>query len=476
MIQSFKRTKIIATVGPACSKYETLCALVEAGADIFRLNFSHGTHEDHEKVIQNIRKLNLEYGLNVTILQDLQGPKIRTGLIKDDGVEIKTGDSLVLTTQEHLIGDAQKISVSYPSLAQDVHPGEMILMDDGKLELKVVDTNGIDTINSEIVVGGMLKSRKGINLPFTKVSTPSLTDKDIADLKFGLSQNVDWIALSFVRHANDIHDLRARIEATGSNAKIISKIEKPEALDNIDAIIEASDAVMVARGDLGVEVYMEEVPMIQKSIVKKCNAASKPVIIATQMMESMITNPRPTRAETNDVANAVMDGADVVMLSAETAAGKYPIEAVTSMTKTIKTLEDADVIYHKYPGVDTNSDTFVNDQVVTSACRLAEEVKAKAIIGITQSGYTAFQIAKHRPKAQIFLFSADKQVLKQLNLVWGVRCFHYDKFSSTDETISDLKEILQKEGFVKKGDLLINTASMPINERQRTNMIKLTIV
>ena len=476
MNTEFNRTKIIATIGPASNNYDMMLKLAQEGVDIFRLNFSHGTHEDHAKVIKIIRQINEEHNLNLTTLQDLQGPKIRTGLMDNDGVEIVAGEEITLVADKTLVGNAKQAGLTYLDLPRDVESGEMILLDDGKLELKVKSTNKKDKIVCEIVYGGKLKSRKGINLPYTKISAPSLTEKDRTDLEFGLKNDVDWIALSFVRHADDIHDLRRRIEEKGKTAKIIAKIEKPEALENIDDIIAATDAVMVARGDMGVEVIMEEVPMIQKNIVQKCNAAAKPVIIATQMMESMIDNPRPTRAETNDVANAVLDGADVVMLSAETAAGKYPVEVIKSMSKTVTLAEQSEEVYYRFENHDENSKTFLNDKVVTSACTLARSVKAKALIGMTKSGYTAFQLAKHRPKAGIFIFSEDKYVLSQLNLIWGVRCFSYNKFTTTDGTIEDIKNILMKKGLVKSGDVLINTASMPIYEKQRTNMVKLTVV
>ena len=471
-----RRTKIIATIGPASNNYDMMLKLAQEGVDIFRLNFSHGTHEDHAKVIKIIRQLNDEHNLTLTTLQDLQGPKIRTGLIENDSVEIKAGEEITLIADNNMIGNSKEIGLTYLHLPKDVEPGELILIDDGKLELKVKSTNKKDRIVCDIIYSGVLKSRKGINLPYTKVSIPALTEKDLKDLEFGLKNEVDWIALSFVRHADDVRDLRRRIEAKDKMCKIISKVEKPEALANIDEIIAESDAVMVARGDLGVEVVMEEVPMHQKNIVKKCNAAAKPVIIATQMMESMIDNPRPTRAETNDVANAVLDGADVVMLSAETAAGKYPVEVIKSMSKTIAIAEKDESVFYHFDNHNKNIETFLNDKVVTSACTLARSVEAKALIGMTKSGYTAFQLAKHRPKAGIYIFSEDKHVLSQLNLIWGVKCFYYDKFTTTDGTIEDIKNLLMKKGLVKSGDILINTASMPIYEKQRTNMVKLTVV
>jgi pyruvate kinase len=326
-----KKTKIIATVGPACNTKEKLWELVQAGANIFRLNFSHGTHEQHLQVIKHIRDLNQQYNANISILQDLQGPKIRTNDVENNGVELVNGEKIIIT-KEHCLGTKHKISTSYQSLTSDVKTGDAILIDDGKIELKVLTTQNGE-VTAEIIYGGLLKSKKGINLPNTNVSEPSLTEKDRKDLIFGIENDLDWIALSFVRRAEDLVELKDIIKAAGKDIKVVSKIEKPEAIDNIDSIIAESDAVMVARGDLGVEILMEEVPMLQKMIVKKCNLAGIPVIIATQMMESMITNPRPTRAETNDVANAIIDGADTVMLSAETASGDYPVLTVQSMSR-----------------------------------------------------------------------------------------------------------------------------------------------
>jgi pyruvate kinase len=329
---------------------------------------------------------------------------------------------------------------------------------------------------TEVVYGGPLKSRKGINLPFSKVSAPSLTEKDLEDLEFGLKNNVDWIALSFVRKASDIQSLRKIIDDHKSTSRIVAKIEKPEALSNIDDIIAVTDAVMVARGDLGVEIWLEEVPMVQKMLIEKCNKAAKPVIVATQMMESMIENPRPTRAETNDVANAVMDGADAVMLSAETAAGKYPIEVIRSMVRTISSVEKNPNMYYRFRDVDPKSPIFINDSIVLSACKLAKDVGAKAIVGMTSSGYTAFKAAAHRPNTNIFVFTGNKSLITTINLVWGARAYHYDKINSTDETIADVEAILKKEGHVQSGDIFITLASMPIQERQRTNAVKINVV
>lgn len=471
---SFKKTKIIATVGPASNTPEMLEELVKAGADIFRLNFSHGSHDDHLKVINYVREINKKLGTHVCLLQDLQGPKIRTRDMENGGVEIVKGQDLTITT-EKMLGNSQKVSTTYQSLVDDVAIGDMILVDDGKIELKVKSINGREVV-TEVVHGGILKSKKGINLPFSNVSAPSMTEKDIEDLAFGLENDVDWIALSFVRTAADVLDLKKRISAQGKQTRVIAKIEKPEAVKNIDEIIEASDALMVARGDLGVEIVMEEVPMVQKMIVRKCNKACKPVIIATQMMESMIDNLRPTRAETNDIANAVMDGADAVMLSAETAAGKFPIPAVLSMAKTILTVEAMGDIYYKTnEDQDPSSPTSYSDSVVRTACSLSEQTNAKAIVGMTTSGYTAFRISSHRPKANIFIFTSNKSLLTSMNLIWGVRGFYYDKMVSTDDTFADIERILKEKGHIEKGDVFITTASMPIHAKLRTNMLKVNI-
>ncbi len=470
---SFNKTKIVATVGPASNSKEMLRALIKEGVDVFRLNFSHGTHEDHLKVITNVRELNEELGMNICLLQDLQGPKIRVNEMQPD-VVIERGQELIITTRE-LLGNREIVSTSYKTLPKDVKIGDMILIDDGKLELKVTEIRDVDVV-TEVVYGGSLKSRKGINLPFTRVSAPSLTEKDLKDLEFGLVNDVDWIALSFVRRADDISSIRKIIDEHKSSARIVAKIEKPEALSNIDDIIAATDGVMVARGDLGVEIWMEEVPMVQKMLVEKCNKAGKPVIVATQMMESMIENPRPTRAETNDVANAVMDGADALMLSAETASGKYPLEVIRSMVRTIASVEKNPSIYFRFREVDKKSPTYIHDNFVLAACKLAKDIGAKAIVGMSQSGYTAYQSSAYRPNANIFVFTSNKALLNKMNLVWGSQAYLYNKTNSTDETIADVEETLKSEGHVKSGDIFIVMASMPIHEKARTNTIKINIV
>ena len=476
-IVDHQNTKIVATVGPACNSRENLLALVKAGVDVFRLNFSHGTHEDHLEVINHITYINEKYGLHIGILGDLQGPKLRVGEMENNGLKIEKGDILTFVN-EKCVGNMEKIYMSYPDFAKDVNVGEEVLVDDGKLVLKVIETNKIDRVRLKVEFGGILSSRKGVNLPNTSISLPALTDKDHFDLKFMLTQPINWIALSFVRHPRDVKQLRAIIDGHNHPAKIISKIEKPEAIENIDKIIKHSNGIMVARGDLGIEVPIEKIPVVQKMIIQKCVQRARPVIVATQMMDSMITNPGPTRAEVTDVANAVLDGADAVMLSGETSVGAHPIKVVEEMNKII---EEAEKIYSfadKRPTPSSNSRTFLSDAICFNAGKTAEDVGAKAIIGMTSSGYTAFKVSSFRPRAgiKIYIFSDRMSMLSTLNLVWGVRCYYYDRFTTTDETIEDVTSILQKDGKVVKGDLVINTGSMPINKRYRTNMLKITVI
>ena len=473
MHTKFSKTKIVATVGPASDSKEMLLKLIHAGVNVFRLNFSHGEHAVKADIIARIREINKETGGHVSILQDLQGPKIRIGEIENGEVPIKPGQEIVISTQE-IIGNGSRVSTTYKNLATDVKPGDLLLVDDGNIELTVKSIDGAD-VTCIVKYGELLKSRKGINLPFTKVSAPSMTDKDREDLAFGIAHDVDWIALSFVRTAQDVTDLKAIIKQSGKDIRVIAKIEKPEALKNIDEIIEVSDALMVARGDLGVEIVMEEVPVAQKMIVEKCNRAARPVIIATQMMESMIKNPRPTRAETNDVANAVMDGADALMLSGETAVGAFPLEVITSMKTTIMSIQTTADIYNNFYDPLPSSDTYYNDNVVLTAADLSFQVNASAIIGNTVSGYTAFKLSSHRPAADIFIFTPDRSLLTKLSLLWGVRGFYYDSQVSTDQTFNDHERILKEHGHIKKGDVFITTASMPMGGRGRTNMLKLNI-
>ncbi|TAF67860.1 MAG: pyruvate kinase [Cytophagales bacterium] len=472
----FVKTKIIATVGPACNTKEKLAELVREGTDAFRLNFSHGAHEEHLQVIKYVKELNEENDWNICILQDLSGPKIRTREVENNAIELVAGKKIIITT-EKIVGTATRISTTYEAIAKDVRQGDRILLDDGKIELKALRTLNENELEAEIIYGGILSSKKGMNLPDTIVSSPSLTEKDNDDLLFGLEHDVDWVALSFVRNAIDILLLKHIIRQKNKPTKVIAKIEKPEAITNIDEIIQAADALMVARGDLGVEISIEEVPLAQKMIVQKCRKASKPVIIATQMLESMITSPRPTRAETNDIANAVIDGADAVMLSGETAVGKYPLLVLKTMNDTIRNVEQkVKTIYHQNFDIDPQSDSFYHDSVVGAACILAKDTNAKAIIGMTNSGYTAFQIASHRPEAHIFIFTSNKVILNMLSLVSGVRAFFYNKFVSTDDTFQDVQNILIKKKLLKKDDVCIQLASMPIAKKMRTNVIKLSVV
>ena len=474
-IPAFNRTKVVCTIGPACASEEVMRQLIIAGMDVARLNFSHGTHSDHAEMVKLIRRLSEELKMPVAILQDLQGPKIRIGLL-EKAYPVKPGDEIFLTTAS----DKPKgnvLPIQYETFAQDVRQDDVILADDGKVTLKVLESNGTDLVKLEVVYGDAIGSRKGVNLPFTNISVPSLTPKDIIDLDFGLEQDVDWIALSFVRSAEDLRELKSRIRMKGADTRVIAKVEKPEALKNIDEIIAETDGVMVARGDLGVEIALEEVPIWQKRIIKKCNLAAKPVIVATQMMESMMDSRRPTRAEANDVANAVTDGADAVMLSGETSVGKYPVETVRSMEKIISIVEDGDSdIYYRNMDTDKGSPTYIHDSVIVHGCQLAESVGATALVGMTASGYTAFQISKCRPHAHIFIFSHNPKMTNVLNLVWGVRAFAYDNSESTDKTIEDTTEILRLRRRIKRDDVVVHCASMPLHQRQRTNMVKVTKV
>lgn len=470
-----KKTKIVATLGPASSDKEVLRQMFYAGLNVCRLNFSHGSHEDHAAVVKTIRELNEETGLNVAILADLQGPKIRTNEMENNGVELING-SIVTIGTEKILGTAERFSINYAKLPQDVQPGERILLDDGKLALEVVSTDGKSEFKAKVVHGGILSSKKGVNFPNTRISMPSLTEKDLIDLDFALEQNVDWIGLSFVRSGRDIIELKHIIANKKCKAKVIAKIEKPEAIDDIDAIIKESDGLMVARGDLGVEIPYQNVPIIQKMLINKCIIHAKPIIVATQMMESMITNITPTRAEVNDVANAVLDGADAVMLSGETSVGKFPIDVIKTMSNIVTEMEKFDGIYNKEEIPDKNQARFITDSICFNACRLSQRVEADAILTMSFSGYTAYKIASQRPKSTIYVFTSNKQILTQLNLVWGVKAFFYNKQISTDHTIADIKYLLKKEGLLKEGDLVINIASIPLEDLGSSNMLKLSYV
>lgn len=463
-------------MGPACADREVLRKMINAGLDVCRLNFSHGSHQEHLKNIKNIEAINKENGLNITILADLQGPKIRTGEMKDGGVMVPDGAEISFVTHK-CIGNAQKLYISYLRFPKDVKKGELILVDDGNIHLEVISTNNKDEVRLKAIHGGIIKSHKGVNMPDTRVSMPGLTEKDKEDLAFILKHNIQWVALSFVRTASDIIELKHLIAQQKKNnrPRIIAKIEKPEAISDIDQIIQETDGVMVARGDLGVELPMENVPLLQKMIVKKCLQAGKPVIIATQMLESMILNVGPTRAEVSDVANSVMDGADACMLSGESAVGAFPIMAVATMHKIIVHVEQYQDIYYKHCVPEgPENDRYITDSIIYNACNLAQQTSAKAIIAMTYSGYSAFRLAAQRPKAEIFIFTNNRSILSMLNLVWGIQGFYYDKFISTDHTIEDIMLRLKKEGFLKEGDFVVNIASTPIDERGKTNTLKLS--
>ncbi len=485
-----KKTKIVATVGPASQTKEMLFSLAQAGVNIFRLNFSHGTHEDHLERIKFIREINAEHGLSLTILQDLQGPKIRTQLVENNGVELIAGNQLVFAMDETLLGTSARVGTTYTSMYKDVQPGERILMDDGNLEVKVLSINPeTKDVVTEVVYGGILRSKKGINLPGTNVSLPALTEKDEADLIFGLEHDMDWIALSFVRTAQDIIDVKTKIAAAGKTARVVAKIEKPEAIENIDAIIAVTDAIMVARGDLGVELDGAMVPQLQKEMVAKCIIAAKPVIVATQMLESMKDNPVPTRAETSDVANAVLDGASATMLSAESASGSYPEIAVRTMTHIIETVEeqqnkikivkgDEAAIYFKNHSLsDEHSEFFLNDRMIAGACRLARDTNATAICCITNTGYTAYRLSAHRPKAPIYVFTSNRSLMTKMGMLWGVTVCYYDsKGQSTEEIVQDMQGILVEKGLLQKGDVFVSTLAMPHGKGVKTNTVKMDVV
>ena len=471
-----RKTKIIATLGPASSSLDMIRSLVIEGMNVARINFSHGTEKDNVSAIENVRKINKELSIETSILADLQGPKIRIGSMPKEGVALIEGEEFTLDTTIKE-GSLNSAKISYLDLPKDVNPGEKILLDDGKIILEVVSTDGSSKVVTKVIEGGQLYSNKGVNLPNSKISTPSLTKKDFEDLKVAIKNEVDWIGFSFVRSAEDVIELKNAIEKLNGKAKVIAKIEKPEAVNTFDEILKVADAIMVARGDLGVEMPLESVPLIQKDIVKKSLKLSKPVIIATQMMESMMENITPTRAEVNDVANAVMDGADAVMLSGETSVGKNPEEVVKIINRIITEVESSYTdLYNQEEEPTENHERFITDSICFNACRLAKRVQAKAIITMTHSGYTAFKISSQRPRSSIYVFSKNKNLLSSLSLVWGVQTFYYDKMVSTDDTISDLKLFLKTNGLVEFGDLIINTASMPISDAGKTNMLKLSQV
>jgi len=468
-------TKVIATIGPASTSKEVLRELFAAGINVCRLNFSHGTHDDHLHVIHRIHELNREMNTNVTILADLQGPKLRIGMVENGSCELHDGQMIDLTTTECLC-NAERLYINLPEFAHDVQPGETVLIDDGKVKLEIIETDQKSKVTAKVIYGGILTSKKGFNLPETKLTLPSLTEKDYADAEFALDQNIDWIALSFVRSAGDLITLRDLLRSKKKFARVIAKIEKPEALENIDEIIDACNGIMVARGDLGVEVPFDRVPMIQKMIVKKCIAQAKPVVIATQMLESMTANFRPTRAEANDVANAVLDGADAVMLSAESASGKFPVEAVKVMRQIIEWTETHGFQYNRETLPDIPSHTFLPDSICLNVCRLASQSQAKAIVVFTHSGYTALRISSHRPQAETFVFTHNKSLVSKMALVWGMHAYHSGEVNTIDEAIVQSIETLKQRGYLKTGDVVVHVGSTPFGEKGQTNMIKLSCV
>jgi len=466
-----KRTKIVATLGPASSEPSVLEAMLRAGVNVFRVNFSHGSHEQHRGTIRTIREILERTGLHAAILADLQGPKLRVGVV-EEGAVVEPGDRVVFTN-EKCDGTKERVYMTYAQFPEDVNPGETILLDDGKLMMRVLSTNRQDEVVTEVVQGGPLKSKKGVNLPNTRVSLPCLTEKDLADLDVAMDENVDWIGLSFVRNAQDIKELRTILDKNGSNAGIIAKIEKPEAVSDIERILDATDGVMVARGDLGVEVPMESVPLIQKMIVAKAVERAKPVIVATQMMESMIDSMTPSRAEVNDVANAVLDGADAVMLSGETSVGQYPVEVVTAMAKIVAAAETSGVNHIKERKPKKGDDRFVNNAICFQAAKMANLVEAKGICTMTFSGYSAQLISSFRPKSNIYAFTSNRAILNKVSLYWGVCGYYYDGLESTDQTMMDITTQLRNDGLVEDGDFLIQLASMPILKKGTTNTMRI---
>jgi len=471
---SKKKTKIVATLGPATSKKEVLREMIQAGVDVFRINFSHADYEDVAERVKMIRELNEEMDTNVSILGDLQGPKLRVGVMAGE-VVVAPGDTITFVTGKPFEGTAERVYMNYATFPKDVNPGERILLDDGKLMFEVLSTNRENEVVAKVIQGGPLKSKKGVNLPNTNISLPALTEKDIKDAIFAISLKVDWMALSFVRFSQDLIDLQNLIkEHSDVKIPIIAKIEKPEAVENIDKIVAYCDGLMVARGDLGVEVPAQEVPLIQKQLVLRAKKARIPVIIATQMMETMITSLTPTRAEVNDVANSVMDGADAVMLSGETSVGNYPVQVIERMASILTTVENSNLIKvpHEAPHVRTNR--FITKSICYHAALMANDIKAKAISTLTNSGYTAFQISAWRPSAHILVFTSNRRILTQLNLLWGVKAFYYDKFVSTDETIEDLNRIAVAKGFLEVGDMLISLAAMPIKDKGMVNTLRVS--
>ncbi|HLP52073.1 MAG TPA: pyruvate kinase [Chitinophagales bacterium] len=469
------KTKIIATYGPACSSVEVMEDMVRSGLDVFRFNMSHGDHHQHIDGYQKVRQINKEHNLNIAILADLQGPKIRLGQVRDNMEVLENGQEVEITNKE-IVSTFKKLYISYPALPKEVEIGDAILIDDGRIELRVLSTNRKDKIIAKVINGGKISNNKGVNLPDTKTTVPALTEKDKKDLKFAIANGANWIALSFVRSPEDVLELKRIIGKKNSYMKVMAKIEKPEALLCLDEIIKVSDGIMIARGDLAVEVPQERMPLIQKDIIAKCIKYAKPVVVATQMMDSMIEHPNPTRAEITDVANAVIDGADAVMLSGETSTGKHPVKVIQVMEKILSNIEHANIIYDKQQKADKNSPTYLSDAICYNAARISGDLEAKAIIGMTFSGYTGFMLSSYRPKADIYIFTENRDLLNTLSMCWGVRAFYYDKFVGTDTSIRDVIRILKEHNVLKSGDLAVNIGSMPLANKGRANMVKVTMV
>ncbi|ANH59502.1 pyruvate kinase [Dokdonia donghaensis] len=471
-----KKTKIVATLGPATSKREVLLDMMNAGVDVFRINFSHADYEDVKERVAMIRELSEETGFNTSILADLQGPKLRVGKMKEE-VIVNPGDIITFSTEKEFEGTKERVYMNYKQFPRDVKPGERILLDDGKLMFEVVKTDGKTEVEAKVIQGGPLRSKKGVNLPNTDISLPALTKKDVKDAIFALGLKVDWMALSFVRHAEDLQQLQKLIkEHSDHKVPIIAKIEKPEAVENIDKIVAYCDALMVARGDLGVEIPAHEVPLVQKQLVLRAKKARIPVIIATQMMETMISSLTPTRAEVNDVANSVMDGADAVMLSGETSVGKYPVQVIQKMASICRNVEDSDLIKVPQAPPHIKTKRYITKAICYHAAHMADEIDAKAITTLTNSGYTAFQISAWRPSSHILVFTSNKRILTQLNLLWGVKALFYDKFVSTDETVEDIRQLALNTELVDKGDMLINLVAMPLLEKGMVNTLRVSEV
>lgn len=471
-----KKTKIVATLGPATASEDVIENMILEGVNVFRINFSHADYQDVSDRIKMIRKVDKKLATNTSILADLQGPKLRVGKMEDD-VFVNPGDKVVFLTDEPFVGNSKKAFINYQNFPNDVSKGERILLDDGKLIFEVIETNKSNKVEAKVIQGGPFKSNKGVNLPNTNISLPALTEKDIKDAEFIFKQDIDWIALSFVRFSQDLIDLKELMaKHTDQKIPIVAKIEKPEAIENIDKIIAHCDGLMVARGDLGVEVPAQEVPLIQKQLVLLAKQARIPIIIATQMMETMIDSLTPTRAEVNDVANSVMDGADAVMLSGETSVGDYPVQVIETMTSILKSVEDSSLINVPQTPPNIRTPRFITKSVCYHAALMANEINAKAICTLTNSGYTAFQISAWRPSAAVLVFTSNKRILSQLNLLWGVKAFYYDRFESTDNTVEEVNKIVEAEGFVKKGDMLINLAAMPIIDKGMVNTLRVSLI